>query len=234
MSFASWWFIAALHLQSKNPFTGRSRQPCTILWMAATTATNSAWHFIHGWGSSYPGCITSTENSHCLAGGNSHQVSQCHFQQRLIINVCCGVLGNNLIGLYVTGDVWHSVLQKFYGQWNTSVFRRVLCSTRKNVATTWRGTSTWQQRSKGIFKRKVWIKTVWKKLPGGLACSVTLLLSFFGIAQSRECLTVLTIRKASFNNGDLKWKPSLVSETKWDACHGNIPWHNNLQHAEWW
>lgn len=102
VNFASWWFLSASHLKSKNRFTGRSRQPCPILWMAAATATNSAWHSVHGWCSSYPRCITSAKNPHYLAQ-NSRQVSQCHFQQRLPVNVCCGVLGNYLIGLYGHG-----------------------------------------------------------------------------------------------------------------------------------
>jgi hypothetical protein len=48
-----------------------------------------------------PGTVLPTLCSHSWAQENPHEVTQCHFQHRFSVNMWCGVLGNNLIGLHV-------------------------------------------------------------------------------------------------------------------------------------
>jgi hypothetical protein len=45
-NFEPWWFL--LPSKCTTRFTGRSGQPCTNSWMAATTARNSASHSVRG------------------------------------------------------------------------------------------------------------------------------------------------------------------------------------------
>jgi len=53
------------------PFMERSCQPYTILYMAATRATNSVWHVVHRWGSIHPGLYYQGKEFPFLGTGKS-------------------------------------------------------------------------------------------------------------------------------------------------------------------
>jgi hypothetical protein len=48
---APWLLLFVPPPKSTTPLATKLHQPCTILWMAATTAIYSAWHSVHGCGS---------------------------------------------------------------------------------------------------------------------------------------------------------------------------------------
>jgi hypothetical protein len=59
--------------------------------------TNSASHCLHEWAQFTWDDITGAKNSHSRAQENPHQVTHCHFEQRISVNVWCGETGNTLI-----------------------------------------------------------------------------------------------------------------------------------------
>ena len=69
--FARWWLFYAYHYANTlKPLCWRiTRQPCKILWLAATTLVNSAWYSLHRLPSvcSWWYCINYRRNSYSLA-----------------------------------------------------------------------------------------------------------------------------------------------------------------------
>ena len=84
-------------LSKSTTLVSRSCQPSMILWMAATLATNSAWHSVRAWGSVRSDGITNTRNWHTRTQEKPHEVVRCWFKHPFSVAVWCGGLGNNLM-----------------------------------------------------------------------------------------------------------------------------------------
>jgi hypothetical protein len=70
--------------------------------MSATMATHYVCHSLHGCGSINRDDIISTRNLNCWAHENTNEEGECNFQHGFLVNMGCGLLGNNLIGPHVS------------------------------------------------------------------------------------------------------------------------------------
>ena len=101
--------VSVTPAKSGTPFTRRSFQLSKSLRMAVTKATNSAWYSVYGWASIYCGRYYKHKEFAILWTGKCKPCSTTHFQQRFLVNVSCGLLGNKLTWHVFSRDVTRSV-----------------------------------------------------------------------------------------------------------------------------
>jgi hypothetical protein len=65
---------------------------------SVTGVQTCALPICHGWGSICPGRSYQHNDLHCRVQENPHDVAECHFKHRVLINEWCGVVGKNIIG----------------------------------------------------------------------------------------------------------------------------------------
>jgi hypothetical protein len=85
---------------STTLLTRSTRQPCTAVWVAATTA-NSAWHSVHWWGSIQQERYYEHKAFPLFGTEISTRGSTCHWQHRFWAALWCRMLGKNLIAPHV-------------------------------------------------------------------------------------------------------------------------------------
>lgn len=127
--FAKWWFSSILLPKNTKPLL-RGRAVCTILSMAATLPSNSAWHLFHGWQFT-SNVINITRNSHSQL---PHQVVQSNFQQTFPANVRCEILQNYQLELHLT-DMFNSCLLHEFSLKLPLYWQNMSCYERMHVGT---------------------------------------------------------------------------------------------------
>ena len=80
---------------------------CNGCWVCSSWSVTT--HFTHD-------VVNNTRNSHLWDRDNPHGTVESNYQHRFYVNVWCGVIGDQLIGLHIfpqrlTGDIYANVLQ---------------------------------------------------------------------------------------------------------------------------
>jgi hypothetical protein len=112
-NFVCWRLLSMSLQKSTKHSAGRSCQPHTILWLAAATATITPHSLFMDGAHFVCVCVVffkSTRNSHSWKHQNWHEL-QNNFHFKFLADILCAVLGNYLLGPYLSAAYYRDFLR---------------------------------------------------------------------------------------------------------------------------